>query len=298
MSSALTVGSFDGLHLGHQAVLRTLLQRAGEGSLSAELVTFDPHPLEILRPGDAPPLLTPDAERLALLAGWGLNRVHVLPFTAEFARLSAREFVREILVRELGCELLVVGEDHRFGHARAGGARELVQLGRELGLGVEVVARVPVDGEPASSTRTRQAIARGDLALAERLLGRRYGAFAPVVRGAGRGTGLGVPTVNLALSRRKQMPPEGIYACRALVRGRALAAAVHWGGRPTFGEAAPVLEGHLLGYEGDLYGQWVELAFVERLRDVVRFDGAAELARAMAEDLRRTAEIAAGTATA
>jgi riboflavin kinase/FMN adenylyltransferase len=292
LSVALTSGSFDGIHVGHRAVLSALLRRARQSSLPAALVTFEPHPLEVLRPDRPPPLLTERAEKVARLAELGLDRLHVLRFTPEFARIEPRPFVRDVLVGRLGCRVLVVGEDHRFGHARAGGSPELRELAGELGLGLEIVPRVAVDGEPASSTRTRQAVAAGDLDLAARLLGRPYGVFGRVVRGAGRGRTLGYPTANVAVGERKQMPPEGIYACRATFGGRTLAAAVHWGGRPTFGDPARVLEAHLLGHVGDLYGEWLELAFVERLRGVVRFDGADALARAMEEDLRRTAEIA------
>lgn len=291
MSAALAVGTFDGIHLGHRAVLHALTRRAAQASLPPTVVTFEPHPLEVLRPGSAPDLLTSRAEKIALLAELGIERVHVLRFTAEFARLEARAFVRELLVGRLGCRELVAGEDHRFGRERAGGLGELRELARELGLGLEVVPRVEVEGAPVSSTRVRHALAAGDLELAARLLGRRYGVFAQVVRGAGRGAALGFPTVNLALDARKQMPPEGIYACRATVRGGAVPAAAHWGSRPTFGEEARVLEAHLLGQGGELYGEWLDLVFLERLRDIVRFDGGEALARAMAEDLRRAAEV-------
>jgi riboflavin kinase/FMN adenylyltransferase len=290
--AVLTVGSFDGVHVGHQAIVRALVRRARSASLPGVVVTFEPHPLRVLRPDAAPLLLTDRAEKAAHLAALGVDRLHVIAFTPEFARLEAAAFVREVLFGELGCRELVVGEDHRFGRERGGGMGELRVLALEHGLGLEVVPRVEIDGSPASSTRTRRAIADGDLRLATRLLGRPYGVFAPVVRGAGRGTGLGVPTVNLAVAPDKQMPPVGIYACRAEVGGRGYAAAVHWGPRPTFGESPSVLEAHLLDFEGDLYGSWVEILFLDRLRDVARFGDPEELARAMREDLRRTAKIA------
>jgi riboflavin kinase/FMN adenylyltransferase len=289
--TALTVGSFDGLHVGHQAIVRALLRRARAASLPAVVVTFEPHPLAVLRPGAGPPLLTDRAEKEVLLAASGVDRMQILRFTPEFARMEPGAFVRDVLVGALECRELVVGEDHRFGHARAGGLRELRQLAAELGLGLEIVSRVHVGGAPASSTRARAAVAEGDLELAARLLGRAYGVFAPVARGAGRGAALGVPTVNLPVDPDKLMPPHGIYACRAEVGGRSFAAAAHWGPRPTFGDDAPVLEAHLLGCEADLYGEWVALAFLERLRGVERFEDPGELARAMAEDLRRAAEI-------
>lgn len=292
MTVALTVGSFDGVHVGHQAVIGALVRRARRADLPAVLVTFEPHPLEVLRPGHGPKLLTERTEKAALLAGHGVDRVHVLRFTPDFANLEAGPFVTDVLVGKFGCRELVVGEDHRFGRARSGGPRELDRLAAELGFGLEVVPSVEIEGAPVSSTRTRAALAAGDLERAARLLGRPYGVLAPVVHGRGRGKDLGYPTANLRLGERKQMPPEGIYACRATVGGRSLPAAAHWGGRPTFGDPAPVLEAHLLGHVGELYGRWVEIVFLERLRDVVRFAGPEELAGAMSEDVRRAAEIA------
>jgi riboflavin kinase/FMN adenylyltransferase len=290
--TVLTVGSFDGVHVGHQAILRALVRRARAAKRPAVVVTFEPHPLRVLRPASPPLLLTERAEKAARLSALGVDRLHVIAFTPEFARVEAPAFVRDVLVGGLGCRELVVGEDHRFGRGRAGGMTELRALALEHGLDLEVVPRVEVEGSPASSTRTRRAVAEGDLGLAFRLLGRPYGVFAPVVRGAGRGAGLGVPTVNLPVAADKQMPPVGIYACRAEVGGRTYPAAVHWGPRPTFDETPAVLEAHLLDFAGDLYGAWVEVLFLDRLRDVVRFDDAQALARAMREDLRRAAEIA------
>jgi riboflavin kinase/FMN adenylyltransferase len=292
--SALTVGSFDGVHLGHQAILRALVRRAHAAGLPSVVVTFEPHPMAVLRPGTGPALLTDRAEKTVRLAALGVDRVHVLRFTPEFARIEPEAFVRDLLVGELGCRQLVVGEDHRFGHARAGGMAELRKLADDFALGLEVVPPVRVEGAPASSTRTRNAIAQADLLLAEKLLGRPYGVFAPVVRGEGRGVALGVPTVNLPVDPRKQMPPAGIYACRIEIEGRLYAAAAHWGPRPTFADERPVLEAHVLGWEGDLYGAWLELGFLERLRGIVAFGTAEELARAMEEDLRRAAEVAGG----
>jgi riboflavin kinase/FMN adenylyltransferase len=291
VSVALSPGSFDGLHLGHQAVLSALLSLARDASLSAAVVTFEPHPLEVLRSDGAPALLTDRPEKNALLAELGVRRIHVLPFTREFALIEARDYIRDILVGELGCQALVVGEDHRFGRGRAAGADELRELAREFGLLFEIVPRVLVGGEPVSSTRIRQALARGDLTTAADLLGRPYGVLAPVVPGAGRGRDLGAPTINLALSAKKQMPPAGIYACRARVGNRPFAAAVHWGGRPTFGEPTPVLEAHLLDYDGDLYGEWVLLEFVAWIREVERFETIQELSQAIQEDVRRSAQV-------
>lgn len=288
--SAVTVGSFDGIHVGHRAVLREL-RAAAETTLPSVVVTFEPHPLSVLRPADAPPRLSDPAERALLLTDAGIDRLYVLPFTAELADLDAAAFARRVLVEKLRCRMLVAGENHRLGRDRVGGPAELRRLGAAHGFDVRIVPPVLVDGSPASSTRVRHAIGAGDLALAERLLGRPYGVFAPVVPGAGRGRQLGVPTANLAVPHSKHMPPAGIYAGRASVDGDRFPAAVHWGGVPTFGDARLGLEAHLLGFSGDLYGRWVELAFLERLRDVEAFADAETLARAMREDVRRTAQV-------
>ncbi|MFN2431665.1 MAG: riboflavin biosynthesis protein RibF [Gemmatimonadota bacterium] len=291
MRTALTVGSFDGVHRGHAAVLAALRGAADRLGLSAEVVTFEPHPLRVLRPEAAPARLASPAERALWLTEAGVDRVHVLPFTPELAALEAAPFVRDVLVGRLGCTALVVGHDHRLGRGRGGGPEELARLASELGFELQVVPPVHVDGAPVSSTRTRQAVAGGDLGLAARLLGRPYALFGPVVRGSGRGAGLGVPTANLAPAPGKQLPPEGIYACRVSADGERYPAAVHWGARPTFADATPVLEAHLIGFDGDLYGRWLELAFLEKIRDVARFGSPGDLARAMADDLRRAADV-------
>jgi riboflavin kinase/FMN adenylyltransferase len=289
----VTVGSFDGVHRGHLAILAALRRRAAAAGVAAEVLTFDPHPLEILRPPDAPPLLTEVAEKVDLLSAAGVDRVHVRPFTPSFASLEAGEFVRDVLAGELGASAVVVGEGHRFGRARGGGTGELRSLAAGLDVEIEVVPTLRVGGEPVSSTRIRRAVSEGRLDDAEALLGRRYGVSGVVVRGSGRGASLGVPTANVAVPRRKLLPPEGVYAARARLDGRTFAAAVHWGARPTFGEEGPVLEAHLLGWEGGpLYGRRLEVGFVERLRDVVRFETAEELAREMESDLRRAAAVA------
>jgi riboflavin kinase/FMN adenylyltransferase len=289
----VTVGTFDGVHRGHLAILEALRRRAAAAGAAADVLTFDPHPLEILRPADAPPLLTDVDEKVALLTGAGADRVHVRPFTPEFAALEAGEFVRQVLAGELGASTIVVGEGHRFGRARGGGTGELRSIAAALGLELEVVPTLRVDGEAVSSTRIRRAVAAGRLDDAEALLGRRYGVSGVVVRGSGRGASLGVPTANVAVPRRKLLPPEGVYAARARLDDRAFAAAVHWGTRPTFDEEGATLEAHLLGWDGGpLYGRRLEIAFVERLRDVVRFDTPEELAREMEADLRRAAAVA------
>ena len=268
----LTVGTFDGVHLGHQAVLREIADRAAASGGRSVLVTFEPHPLEVVNPPAAPQLLTTAEEKRAVLAGTPVDHVAFLPFTAALAELPPERFVREELERRFGLAELVIGYDHGFGRGRAGGVELLRRIGREDGFAVDVVPAVELDGRPVSSTAIRRAVAGGDLAAARRGLGRWYAVTGPVVEGAGRGRGLGVRTVNLAPPPpRKLLPPEGVYAARVAWRAERRGAMLNLGPRPTFGEAERKLEAHLFDFDGDLVGETITVEFVRRLRDVMRF---------------------------
>ena len=290
--STVTVGTFDGVHLGHQAVIRAIAERARRAGRRSVLVTFDPHPLEVVNPAAAPARLTTAMERRELLAGTPLDWLVELRFDHGLAALGPEEFVREVLLAGCGMRELVIGYDHGFGRGRSGDADTLRQLGARLGFAVDVVAPVEGGGEPVSSTLARRAVAAGDLDGARRLLGRPYAISAQVGRGAGRGRGLGVPTINLAgVSARKLLPPDGVYAVRVEWRGGSAGGMMNQGGRPTFGEGERALEAHLFGVDADLYGEWVRLAWVRRLRDVTRFDSPAAL-RAQLDRDRAAAEAA------
>jgi len=271
--SVITVGTFDGVHLGHQAVLREIALRAKRASRRSVLVTFDPHPLEVVNPQAAPQLLTLPHERLEILAQSDLDLVIVLPFTTELSHYSPEQFV-SLLRDRYRLEELVIGYDHGFGRGRAGDVAVLRALGDELGFAVDVVDAVTMDGKPLSSTLVRRAVAGGDLERARRFLGRPYSLVEKVVQGAGRGRGLGYRTINLApLDSRKLLPPDGVYAVQVEWSTGMGGGMMHQGPRPTFGEAERSLEVHLFDVEADLYDMEVKVSWIARLRDVQSFSG-------------------------
>ena len=258
-----TVGTFDGVHRGHRAVLAEIVRRARTRGLASLIVTFDRHPLEVVNPPAAPRLLTLPDEKRALLAELGLDRIELLPFTGELARLAPEEFVRQVLRARYGMGELVLGYDHGFGRGRTGDVELVRRLAREDGFAVDVVDAVRDDGQPISSSLIRTAVAHGDLAAAERW----------------RGRTIGIPTINLApLDPRKLLPPDGVYAVWVELpgkgeggRGRRYGGMMNQGPRPTFGIAARALEIHLFDFAGELYGEAVNVEWVRRLRDVQTF---------------------------
>ena len=272
MSGAVvTVGTFDGLHRGHQRVLAEVVDLARKGALTSVLVTFDPHPLEIVNPAACPKLLTLPDEKQEMLAGTGLDRVVLLPFTREVAQQSPEEFIRGLRA-EYALRQLVLGYDHAFGRGRSGDEALVRRLGTAEGFEVAVVDAVREDGQPISSTLIRAAVAHGDLAGAARWLGRPYGLLGRVVPGAGRGRTIGVPTMNLAPpDARKLLPPDGVYAVWVWWRGTRYGGMMNQGARPTFAEQGRTLEAHLFDFAGDVYGETVRVEWVERLRDVQAF---------------------------
>lgn len=283
--TVITVGTFDGVHLGHQRVLEEIARRARQADRRSVLVTFEPHPLEVVNPQAAPKLLTLGQERREILAQSELDVVVFLQFTRELSQRSPEEFVR-LLLRRFDLKELVIGYDHGFGKGRAGDAELLKQLGARLGFAVDVVDQVDYDSRPVSSTLVRRAVAGGDLDTARKLLGRAYSMTAPVVRGAGRGRGLGFRTINLALDNpRKLLPPDGVYAVKAEWATGTSGGMMHLGPRPTFSEHVRSLEIHLFDWEGDLYGCEVKMWWVKRLRDVRQFSSARELGDQLAADL-------------
>lgn len=281
----VTVGTFDGIHLGHLAVIDEVKERAEALGARSVLVTFEPHPLAVLRPEAAPPRLTTFQEKKTLLAQTGLDYIVFLPFTRELAELSAREFVSEILVDRLGLRHLVIGFDHRLGRGRSGDLPELRAIGRELGFETDVVGAVLLDELPVSSTRIREALAEGRVREAARELGRPYSFSGEVVRGDGRGRGLGFPTANLRVDdREKLLPLDGIYAVHATVKGEREEGVLHLGPRPTFPGATRSVELHLLDFADDIYGETVQVEFFERIREVRAYGTIGALIEAMTED--------------
>lgn len=290
--TTLTVGTFDGIHRGHQAVLAEIVRRAREAGRAAVLVTFDPHPLEIVAPERAPALLTVADERRLLWPLFGLDYVHVVRFTQSVREMPPEVFVRDILVRRLRVGELVIGYDHGFGKDRSGNVDVLRRLGAEIGFAVDVVGPVEVDAEPVSSSRVRRAVEAADFASAERGLGRPYSALGRVEPGAGRGRGLGFPTANVRLEdARKCLPPDGVYAVRVELDGALHDGMANLGARPTFGETERGLEAHLFDWNGEaLYGARPLIEFVGRLRPTVRFAGPEQLAAQLERDRQAALE--------
>lgn len=286
--AVVTVGTFDGVHRGHWAVLQEIRARADATGRRSVLLTFHPHPLRIVRPEHAPPLLTTPDEKKEILAESGLDFAVFLRFTEQLSRYAPERFVEEILVGRLGVEELVIGYDHGFGRGRSGDADTLRELGLQFGFTVDVVPPVEVGGEAVSSSRIRHAIAEGDLREAGRGLGRPYSLRGLVVRGDGRGRHLGFPTANLGgVVPEKLHPPSGIYAVRGVTRAGIHDGALHLGPRPTFQGAAPSIELHLLDFEGDLYGEEVRVDLIERVRDVLPFASVEALVDQMRDDVAR-----------
>ena len=270
--TVVTVGTFDGVHIGHHKVLEEIARRARKAHARSVLVTFEPHPLSVVNPQAAPPLLTLPEERREVLAQSELDIMAVLAFTPALSQYSPEQFVR-LLLQRFRMRQLVIGHDHGFGRGRAGDVDLLRTLGKRLDFAVDVVREVKVDGRAVSSTAIRRAVAGGDLGLAARLLGRRYSFSGEVVRGAGRGRALGYRTINLVIADpRKLMPPEGVYAVWAEWRNGSSGGMMHQGPRPTFGETQRSLEVHLLDGPIDLYGAQVKVSWVSRLRDIMRFE--------------------------
>ena len=295
-ATVLTVGVFDGVHCGHQDVLARLAARAMDAGRASLFVTFDPHPREVLDPATAPALLTTRDEKLTLLGATGIDYVAIVPFTADLARRTATEFVDEILIERFRMTELLVGHDHGFGRGREGDISLLRSLGASRGFQVDPVPPVlTASGEAVSSTLVRRAIATHDLDRARRLLGRPYSARGQVVAGAARGRLLGFPTINVEPdSSRKLLPPDGVYAVQVDgSRGR-FDGMMNLGGRPTFGDERRTLEVHLFDASGDFYGDRVDVAFIARLRDTVRFPSP----EALVEQLRRDADAARRALTA
>ena len=292
-SSAVTLGNFDGVHRGHQALVAEVVEWARGAAAAAVVLTFDPHPARVLNPASAKSALMTLDQKAEVLAALGVGRLAVLPFTESVARLSAEAFARRVLREALGAARVVVGPDFRFGRGRTGNVDTLAKLGESLGFEVSRTPPLLQDGIVISSSRIRDSLACGDVAKARALLGRPFYVDGVIVAGDGRGRSLGFPTANVA-PRNETLPLLGVYACRVRLGGRASSWVSSWpavanlGQRPTFGGGEAVLEAHLLDFEGDLYGNEVRVEFAERLRAERAFPGPA----ALLEQIRRDAEAA------
>lgn len=281
---ALTIGNFDGVHLGHQAVVTQVVTHARRLSVPACVMTFEPHPREYFEPAGAPARLSRLRDKTAALAALGVDRMLVLRFDRCLVQQEPRAFIDDLLCAGLGVRQVVVGDDFRFGRRRAGDFAALAAAGAERGFGVERAATHRVDGERVSSTRVRAALAAGDMAAAERLLGGPYTIRGRVVHGRALGRDLGYPTANLPLAGH-QVPVTGVFAVVASTGdGRRLPGVASLGWRPTVAGRVPLLEVHAFDFRGNLYGDHLAVALLERLRPEVRFDSLAEMTEQMHRD--------------
>ena len=294
---AVAIGNFDGVHLGHQALVRTARERAAASGARLTVLTFEPHPREYLDPAAAPPRLMRLAEKCAALADLGVERLVVLRFDARLQHLTPGHFIEEVLCRGLGARHVVVGEGFRFGCRRAGTIETLTAAGAVAGFEVAVVPSVTAEGVRVSSTRVREALAAGDLAGAARLLGRPYTLSGRVIAGEQLGRRLGYATANLRLHRRVA-PLGGVFAVDVRgIAGRPVAAAVaSLGTRPTIGGGEQLLEVHVFDFDGDLYGRRLSVDFVAKLRDEEKFPSLDALVAQMHADAARAREILAARA--
>ena len=292
--AVVTIGMFDGVHRGHWEVLSEIRRRAEAVGGRSVLVTFHPHPLTIVRPESAPPMLSTPEEKKEILAESGLDYAVFLTFSPMLAAYSPRRFVEEILVERLNVGELVVGYDHHFGKGREGNVETLEVLGRELGFAVHVVGPVGSQGDAISSTKIRSALLEGDVETARWGLGRPYSLRGLVVRGDQRGRTLGFPTANLEVrgggEGGKLIPPPGIYAVRGTIRSGTFDGALHVGPRPTFRGSPPTIELYLLGFEDDIYGEEVRVDFVKYLREVRAFETSEALIEQMKKDVEQARE--------
>jgi riboflavin kinase / FMN adenylyltransferase len=291
--SVVTVGTYDGVHLGHQAILAYLRERAEYHHGSSVIVTFDPHPREVVH-GETVPLLTTIEERAELLEQYGIGRFVCITFTPEFASLSGEAFVENVLVRSVGLKEIVIGYDHAFGRGRQGDRTLLEHLGEKHGFTVDVIPAQVVEEHIVSSTQIRQALEAGDVARAETMLGRPYTLRGTVVHGDKRGRTIGFPTANIDhIHPRKVRPGRGVYAVEVLLDGRWLAGMLNIGQRPTFEGDGTRIEVHILDFEGDIYGRPIEIAFREKLREEQRFDSVDHLRSQLSRDRERCTAVLA-----
>ena len=290
--TVLTIGSFDGIHRGHQYLISRVINRAKETDAASALVTLHPHPKVVLRPESPLQYLSTIEERLDLLTPLGLDYAVVFPFSLELSQIRARDFV-QLLLDHLNMKEIFCGADFALGYKREGNVEFLRALGKEKGFSVTVVEPQKFDGEIMSSTHIRQSIAEGDLESATRSLGRYPSLRGRVIKGDQRGRQLGFPTANLAVAERRLIPADGIYAVRAKIGEQWFGGAASIGIRPTFGGGHRTVEVYVLDFDGDLYDQVIEVQFIKRLRPEMKFDNVQALIAQMQQDVAQAREVLA-----
>ena len=289
--SFVTIGNFDGVHLSHQFICRKLASEAKNAGTKSLVITFDPHPKMILHPAIKPfYLITTLEEKLKLLEECGIDGVLIIPFSLDYSRITAEEFVHGFLGQKLAIKKIVIGHDYTFGAGKKGNSDYLISSGSEIGFTVEVVDAVKAGEDIISSTLVRQLIIKGDFKTVTNLLGRCYNVTGIVVSGKGRGVGLGFPTANIEPDKAL-LPPVGIYAAFVDVEGKRYLAALNIGEKPTFDDYTFTFEVHLLDFSGDLRGKRLNTEFVEKIREIIKFDSPEMLKKQIAADVEKARSI-------
>lgn len=283
-NSIITLGNFDGLHLGHQALIKMIIDRARETGAVSLVVTFRPHPLKILAPDKCPPLISIYEEKIKLFEKLGIDVLVKIPFTLDFSSMTPKDFVKNILYDLLGAKEIFVGSNYRFGKGREGNIRMLKELGEELGFKVREVEQVSLNGEVISSTKIRNLLKDGNVEHAARLLGRDYAITGVVIKGDGRGKGLGFPTANIA-SKHAIIPSDGVYAVRLFARDKYYDGVANIGLRPTFEKKELAIEVHIFDFNEDLYGEEISVFFIKKIREEKRFENIDALIKQINADI-------------
>ena len=289
----LTMGKFDGLHRGHQALIETVVERAGQLGFRSAVLTWEPHPAAVLRPDQPLQLLTSLEERIELMSGSGLDLLIVAPFTTETKSTSAEDYMGQICAA-IPLRELWVGEGFAMGRGRSGDVPSLMVIGRELGFSVGTITPVMIDGAPVSSSRVRELLRAGNVEAVVGLLGRPFGLRGEVIEGDKRGRQIGFPTANMRISSNHVLPADGVYACRVYLNGEGLPAVTNIGVRPTFDGVRHAVEPHLLDWSGDLYGQSIRVEFLHRLRGEQKFNGIDALVAQIKKDANQARELLIG----
>lgn len=285
-NSVITLGSFDGIHFGHRLIINSVINEAEQMGGSSVLITFNPHPQEIIQKnGNVFHLLTTLSEKIEILQKTNLTKVLVIPFTREFSQMSAENFIESVLLEKIGVKKVIIGHDHMFGHNRGGSFGVLHDYGERFQFDVEVVQAQQLDGIVVSSTKIRLALEEGRIQFANRLLGREYSLIGMVMRGDGIGHKIGFPTANIHFDHPKKMlPKDGVYLVRILIRDKQWFGMCNLGFRPTFNGKEHRLEVNIFDFDQDIYGSQVSVLFIERIRDEKKFGSADELVQQLNKD--------------
>ena len=289
-NSVVTIGNFDGVHLGHREIFRRMKEVADANGYTTVVVTFEPHPLAVVAPDNVPPLITTVEQKAALIAEEGIDCLAVIEFTPEFSRITAESFVRDVLCSSLGMRHIIIGHDYAFGRDRQGNYETLARLGAECGFSLQDIDPVGEGDTIFSSSLARRLISNGELPATTAILGRYYAISGQVIHGRQIGSNLGFPTANIS-TRNELIPQDGVYAVMVAVDDKLLQGACSIGTNPTFGEGERTIEVFLLDFSGQLYGREIAICFVKRLREVRKFSDVEKLIRTIEGDIIMTREI-------